>query len=216
MLETVDPVTRRVCAVAGFGTLAIALWRLGIAARRPAGRENGKTPLVLRAWVLLLATCLFLGTGILLWRPISWELSPPQRWSALAIGVPLLIAGLSLYLWGLFALGAMFNAASAFGVRLSSEPRMVRSGPFRVVRHPMYLGVNLAAWGSLLIYRTWSAAFIALIAAGLAVRAGREERVLASEFGAEWDEYAARVPAWFPLPRCAKPDVLDQSPGPQE
>ena len=69
------------------------------------------------------------------------------------------------------------------------------------MRHPMYLAVMIAALGSLLLYRTWAALAFAVLMLGLVVRARREERVLAQEFGQEWQEYAARVPAWLPRMR---------------
>ena len=62
----------------------------------------------------------------------------------------------------------------------------------------MYLGVMLAAWGSLLVYRTWATLGFAIMMFGLIIRARREERVLREEFGEAWREYASRVPGWLP------------------
>jgi protein-S-isoprenylcysteine O-methyltransferase Ste14 len=56
----------------------------------------------------------------------------------------------------------------------------------------------LAAWGSLLLFRTWAVLGFAIMMFGLVFRARREERVLADEFGDAWRAYAARVPAWLP------------------
>jgi protein-S-isoprenylcysteine O-methyltransferase Ste14 len=56
----------------------------------------------------------------------------------------------------------------------------------------------LAAWGSLLLYQTWASLGFAVMMLGLVVRARREERVLEDEFGNQWREFAARVPAWLP------------------
>jgi protein-S-isoprenylcysteine O-methyltransferase Ste14 len=62
----------------------------------------------------------------------------------------------------------------------------------------MYLAVVLAGLGGLLLYRTWAMAFFSLNLLGLVVRARREERTLEAEFGADWAEYARRVPAFVP------------------
>ena len=48
------------------------------------------------------------------------------------------------------------------------------------------------------LYQTWTMVFLALHFPGLAVRARREEQVLAEEFGDEWQDYCRRVPRWLP------------------
>jgi protein-S-isoprenylcysteine O-methyltransferase Ste14 len=86
--------------------------------------------------------------------------------------------GLGLYLWGLNTLGENFNVSSGFGIRLQQAHRLVTKGPFAYVRHPMYLGVMLAAWGGSFLYRTWTMLIFAVMMFGLIVRARREEEVL--------------------------------------
>jgi protein-S-isoprenylcysteine O-methyltransferase Ste14 len=62
----------------------------------------------------------------------------------------------------------------------------------------MYVGLALAAIGALLLYRTWTTlAFVAMLPV-LVARARREEESLAERFGARWDSYRRRVPAWIP------------------
>ena len=95
----------------------------------------------------------------------------------------------------------MFGPSSGFGVALHAGHRLIDAGPYALVRHPMYLAVMLAAWGSLMLYRTWATLAFAIMMLGVIVRARREERVLSNEFGEAWREYAARVPRWFPLLR---------------
>jgi protein-S-isoprenylcysteine O-methyltransferase Ste14 len=77
----------------------------------------------------------------------------------------------------------------------------------------MYLAVMMAAIGSLFLYRTWATLAFAVMMLGLVVRARREERVLAQEFGQEWRAYAARVPAWLPRPRRENPSMGPRSHG---
>jgi len=62
----------------------------------------------------------------------------------------------------------------------------------------MYLAVILAAFGALIIFRTWAMAVYAPLSLGVIVRARREERLLAEEFGDEWDIYRREVNGWFP------------------
>jgi protein-S-isoprenylcysteine O-methyltransferase Ste14 len=111
---------------------------------------------------------------------------PPVR----ALGVALLLLGLGFAIWG----------ARALGPALTPEPepvadaRLVQSGPYRLVRHPIYTGVALAVSGWTLAWSTW------LVALGVGIvllmffsaKAGVEERWLRERFPG-YDEYARRV-----------------------
>ncbi len=103
-----------------------------------------------------------------------------------------------LVLWGRLALGKNYFVSTGFGAQLFAEHQLVTTGPFAIVRHPMYLGLTLAAWGGLLIYATWTTLLFALFAPLTAVRARREETILALAFGEQWREYCQRVPAFVP------------------
>ena len=78
--------------------------------------------------------------------------------------------------------------------------KLVTSGPYRFSRNPMYIGVIvvLLGWAALLRSRT-------LLVYALAVEIAVHLRVLVSEepwarrtFGADWEDYRARVPRWLP------------------
>lgn len=199
---------RLLAATTGLGSLALAIGSMFLSLRRPIGREEGGAHWVLRTPVLLFMTVAFVLMGALLWRPITLDLSLAARAILLVVGTPIFLGGLGLYLWGLRTLGRMFGPSSGFGVRLHAGHRLITSNPYAYVRHPMYLGVIAAAFGSLLIYRTWTMLAFSIMMLGTVFRAKREERILAQEFGAAWEAYASAVPAWLPrLGRKSKPDV---------
>lgn len=198
MLETLEYWIRFAGAIAGPLTLAIAIIEMLKSVHRPAGREEQGARFALRAPVLIIATILFIGAGALLWKPLPVVFSYKIRTILLILGAPLFFGGLILYLWGLHSLGKMFAPSSGFGVRLHSGHRLVTSGPYALMRHPMYLAVIMSAIGTFLIYQTWGALCFAIIMNGLFVRARREEKILAEEFGDEWKTYATKVPPWFP------------------
>lgn len=199
VLDIVERWAGWVATAAGLVTLAIALWR-GVwhGLRRAPGRTTGIADKVLRAPLQLIFGLLWIGLCFILWRPIPLTLSMPARVMALTLGVLLYFPGLALYLWGTRTLGEMYKAASGLGVQLNVDHRLITHGPFAFVRHPLYLGLQIAALGGLLIYRTWTLVFVTVNFLGLVIRARREEQALAAEFGEQWDAYCQQVPAWIP------------------
>jgi len=196
--QTIEAWIAGLGALAGLATLAYAILATFRSLRQPSGREEPGARLALRAPVLLVATALFIAAGVLLWRPLPIQPPPWLRFLMLSVAAPLFFGGLALYLWGMRSLGRMFGPSSDFGVRLHAKHWLVTTGPYAHVRHPMYLGVICTAIGTLLLYRTWASLGFAVIMFELALRAGREESVLAQEFGDEWEGYASRVPPWLP------------------
>lgn len=198
MLDGIELWVGRIAGGAGLLTLAIALAAMFRSLQRMPGREEPRARKTLRAPFYLVGTALFLGIGALLWRPIPIRLPDVGRVAALITGAAAYAGGLALYVWGLQSLGAMFGPSTGFAVRLYAGHRLVTTGPYAHIRHPMYLAVIAVSLGSLLLYRTWATLAFSGFVFGLRLRARREERILADEFADEWQAYAARVPAWLP------------------
>ncbi len=199
-LNSLESLIQWIGAVAGVVTLAYALINMLIAQRRSTRNLRGPAGWILRTPTLILASVLFLGIEYILWKPIPLQLEMGWRVLFLVAGSGVYFASLSLYLWGMHTLGLNFNASSGFGVRLVETHQLVTSGPYAFIRHPMYLAVNLVGWGGLLVYRTWSMLFFAVIMLGLFRRAHMEDRALLQKFGDEWIGYAKNVPGWLPRP----------------
>jgi protein-S-isoprenylcysteine O-methyltransferase Ste14 len=145
-----------------------------------------------------LATALFLAFSVLFWNPLPLSLSYGMRGLALMAGSLAFFPGLALTLWGRLTLGRMYSVSNLLSAQLHADHQLVMSGPFAVVRHPMYLGLIVAAVGSLLLYQTWTTVAFAVFAPFLLVRARREEQALSAEFGEAWQAYSARVPMILP------------------
>lgn len=185
-------------AAAAIVFLSAALWGAWRGLRRPPGRTTGQARKVLRLPFYVLVGAVYFGLCFFLWRPLPLALSPSIRIVALVLGALLYFPGLALWLWGWRTLGEMFNVSSGFGAQLYADQRLIRRGPFAIVRHPMYLGLLIAALGAILIYQTWTPVFAALNFLGLIYRARREEQILAAEFGEQWAAYCRNVSAWIP------------------
>ncbi|HEY46392.1 MAG TPA: isoprenylcysteine carboxylmethyltransferase family protein [Anaerolineae bacterium] len=185
-------------ASAAIGSLAIILFGLWRGARRPKGRSTGMAQWMLRWPFYLIIGLLFFGTCFLLWRPIPLSVTPLVDLLMLVLGALLYFPGLALVLWGRLTLGKMYDVSSSLGAHLYVDHQLIKHGPFAFVRHPMYLGIMMASFGGLLLYRMWTLLFLSIVFLGLILRAKREEQVLAAEFGEQWETYCQQVPAWFP------------------
>lgn len=99
---------------------------------------------------------------------------------------------------GKAGVGAQLLCFHQPGGAAAGRQSLVTGGPYALVRHPMYSGLVLAGLGSLLLYATWTSLFFALFAPAVLLRARHEEAALQAEFGAAWQAYCRRVPAFFP------------------
>jgi len=202
-VEDAEQVVRGIGAVLVGVIWAVAAVGAARALRRPAGRAMGvatrEGPLV----AYLLAGVPYLLVCIALWHPLPTQPAGTTRVACLVVGSALGAAGAGLYLWGRAALGDMYNVSSSLGSGLFADHRLVVSGPYRFVRHPMYLGIVLGVVGALLVYRTWATLFMVLALPGLVMKARHEDRLLGEQLDGPFDDYRARVPAWMPRPARA-------------
>src|SRR4051794_36563682 len=108
----------------------------------------------------------------------------------------LVIAGFVFCWWARLHLGAMWSGT----VTRKDNHHIVDSGPYGLVRHPIYTGLILSAFAqAALVPRPQSFLGAALIALGFCVKARLEEAFLRQELGPEsYDAYRARVPMLIP------------------
>jgi len=196
---TVETVVRWLGGFLAYATLGVILYGLWRGTQRQPGRTTGRMGAWLRSPLFYLITSmLFFGLCFLGWKPLPLQVSPASRAWMLAIGSLLYFPGMLLVLWARLALGKNYFASTGLGVQLFADHQLVTGGPFAILRHPMYAGIILAAFGSLLLYATWTTLFLACFAPLIRVRAKREEAALAVEFGEQWQAYCKCVPMWIP------------------
>lgn len=196
---TLETSIRWMGGLLAFSTLAILLFGVWRGTQRQAGRTAGRAAAWLRSPVFYLAaSALFFGIAWLGWIPLPVHFLPLHRTLMLTFGSLLYFPGLVFVLWGRLSLGKNYFVSTGMGAQLFSDQQLVTSGPYAIVRHPIYVGLALAAWGALLIYFTWTTAYFAVFAPLIALRARREEQALAAEFGEQWQDYCKRVPAFLP------------------
>jgi protein-S-isoprenylcysteine O-methyltransferase Ste14 len=128
--------------------------------------------------------------------PLLSQTIVPQ---ALLCGLTLaLIAGsVAMVVAAVRTLGKQWSLAA----RVIEGHELITSGPYRLVRHPIYTGMlgMLVATGIAISTWWWLPTGAVLFLAGTLVRTRAEERLLRGHFGAAYDVYAARVPVLIPF-----------------
>jgi protein-S-isoprenylcysteine O-methyltransferase Ste14 len=119
---------------------------------------------------------------------------PAEQWIAWA-GVAVTSLGVAISVWARVILGSNWSAR----VTLKEGHRLIRSGPYRFVRHPIYTGMLLGAIGRAITVGEWRGVLaVVLIIAAHSRKAMREEKMLASEFGEEYATYRRSTGFLFP------------------
>ena len=120
---------------------------------------------------------------------------PLADWAVWA-GAVLTLGGLLFTVWARVHLGR--NWSGIITVKQGHE--LITSGPYRVVRHPIYSGLLLAFMGSALARAKWQGVLaVVLVVWALWRKLRIEERWMRKEFGSRYQEYARCVAALVPF-----------------
>jgi protein-S-isoprenylcysteine O-methyltransferase Ste14 len=137
------------------------------------------------------------GLIVILIKPawMAWStFSIPDwlRW----VGVVLTTLGTSLLIWTHVTLGDNFFG----GMKLREEHKLVTEGPYRYVRHPMYLAFITLGFGYLFLPANWFIGGTWLFGTLLTLlsRHEEEEEMLIEEFGDDYSNYMDRTGKFFP------------------
>ncbi len=137
----------------------------------------------------------------LLWSPRVWPPILNQRYLPVGpwpfwIGAALTLAGMLFSIWARVHLGRNWSGT----VTVKQEHELVTSGPYRIVRHPIYTGLLLAIAGSAIAWGDWRGLLaLAIAAAALWRKLRLEERWMRETFGASYVAYSERVAALIPF-----------------
>jgi protein-S-isoprenylcysteine O-methyltransferase Ste14 len=157
--------------------------------REPIGsRLLHVVPLLLAVWLLWGRVPVALGF-------LNHRIFP---WSPWTFGIAALVtaAGLLFTVWARIHLGRNWSGT----VTIKHDHELIETGPYAVVRHPIYTGLLLAFLGSGAAHGEWRGVLAVLIA-WLAFwrKLGLEERWMTERFGERYRAYRERVPALVPF-----------------
>jgi protein-S-isoprenylcysteine O-methyltransferase Ste14 len=143
--------------------------------------------------VLVLAVCLVLG------RLLGISAHSDLWHTILLPGILcdcLVVAGLAFTVWARITLGRNWSAEVTF----KQNHELIESGPYALVRHPIYTGLIAMALGTAIDYgQPFGFALFLALCGGLWWKARQEERIMSSHFPDAYADYRSHVRAIIPF-----------------
>jgi protein-S-isoprenylcysteine O-methyltransferase Ste14 len=178
----------------GLWIVLTTVWVVGIFRTRKTVRRQTNNSRIWQLGIVLLGFWLIFGRG----TGIGWidaaAFSVTLR--VATAGVAITLAGVAFAIWARTTLGRNWSGV----VTLKDGHTLVRRGPYRIVRHPIYTGLLMALAGTALTSGTVrSILALPIVAFGFWLKMLIEERFMVEEFGDEYLRYRREVPAVVPF-----------------
>jgi len=151
-------------------------------------KETSKEKIVTFLYILSIILILFVSF-VEKWKFYSF--APFLKYA----GFIILLTGFLIAIWAL-----IFIKGGVMGLVTPKADSLVKEGPYRYIRHPVYLGTFLMLLGSVLVLKSIPG-FVLLFLTYLPLlitRARMEEKELLKKFGKEWKEYKDKTGFLFP------------------
>ncbi len=131
---------------------------------------------------------LFLG----IYPDMPFIFSTPIDLALQLTGVVLTCAALSVAIWG-----ALFLGEFAGDLRLKKRHKVIKTGAYRWVRHPLYASLIFWCAGSLLFFKSYLFLILFALVPAIYLEAKSEEKALISAFSEEYEGYRATAGMFF-------------------
>ena len=128
---------------------------------------------------------------------IAWlqERILPRNQALAIAAIIITLAGMAFAVWARVYLGRNWSSVPT----IKEQHQLIRSGPYRLVRHPIYTGILLALMGTFLANgKIRGALALILLWIGWQIKSRMEEQFMVRTFGAEYEEYRRTTGALFP------------------
>ena len=150
---------------------------------------------IIAYWLPFLIAVGLLGPGSWFGSSFLHQRFLPKSLWIQGLGVALVVTGVALACWSRYVLGRNWSMA----VELKQEHELVQSGPYSVVRHPIYTGLLIGFIGTVVAIGEWRGVLsVAIFSAFIAYKLRVEERWLSELFGSAYSQYKDRTKALVP------------------
>jgi protein-S-isoprenylcysteine O-methyltransferase Ste14 len=179
--------------ISGLWALFALYWLVSALHRKKTKRRESMAQRMLYLFPLILAFYLLNHSGF----GYGWlgARFVPHTGLVEWLAVLLTAAGVAVACWARFHLGANWSGV----VTLKENHELIRTGPYRTIRHPIYTGILLAFLGNaVLVGQLRGLLGLAILWASFYIKARREESFLAQEFGPNFNEHIQRTGMFLP------------------
>jgi protein-S-isoprenylcysteine O-methyltransferase Ste14 len=145
--------------------------------------------------LILIASSISVFSSVIEWAYFTPDKS--QINSVTVIGFIFLLIGICFRVWSINVLGKNFTAT----VKITREHELIKTGPYKLIRHPSYLGAFVAIIGCPVFLNNTYTIFISCIAMTIAYyfRINVEEKTLSNHFGKYYEDYKKDTYRLLPL-----------------
>lgn len=171
----------------------VAVWLFGLLTAKPIARTQSVGSRLIEIGLTLLAFSLvftqYFRSG---WRARSFL---PNSDLTGAIGLLLVFLGVAFAIWARLQLGGNWSSA----VTVKQGHTLIRGGPYKIVRHPIYTGLLLAFFGVALIVGELRGLFgLGVLFLSFWMKSTMEERFMVEQFGADYRQYQQQAKGLIP------------------
>jgi protein-S-isoprenylcysteine O-methyltransferase len=168
------------------------VWMLAAIGTKRTIRRQSPASRALQGGAVVLGYVLLLR----IWReaPLNLRFLPDSETVA-TCGLFIAVAGFGFAFWARLTLGRNWSST----VTVKEDHQLIRRGPYRIVRHPIYAGLILASLGTAIGYgRVQCLIGLLLIFFAFQMKWKTEERFMQEQFGGEYQKYRREVSAIVP------------------
>lgn len=169
--------------------------KLDAAAVRSESHSEASEPLWMRV-AIAVSTLVWIVSVVVALPPLTydgWRMPLTPAWRV--VGLVMIAGDLCLSAWSLICLKSNFRRS----INLAEGHTLVTSGPYALVRHPLYTSFALLSLGCALASVSGPAFIAAICLVGLLWwRTYLEERVLLAAYGESYRDYQARTGRLLP------------------
>jgi protein-S-isoprenylcysteine O-methyltransferase Ste14 len=185
--------------ILGLWLLWCVYWFAALLRAKPTIRQESRVSGALHKVPLVVAIALFLSrTSSVGWLGARFL---PRTEALFWLGALLVAAGLGWSVLARIYLGGNWSSS----VTVKQDHELIRTGPYRWTRHPIYTGLIAAFAGSAIALGEWRGLIaLALVVVAFVRKSAIEERFMMAQFPAAYPRYRAEVPTLLPHPTRPK------------